>query len=99
MQVNEVARMTDRNPWTNPCEGKVYWSPVKSLWFSTHALIALVGCTLTLHWNAALFACLFTIGTLCLGHSIGLHRLLIHRSFACPRWLEYFLVHLGTVVG
>jgi stearoyl-CoA desaturase (delta-9 desaturase) len=28
-----------------------------------------------------------------------LHRLLIHRSFECFRWLEYLLVHLGTVVG
>ena len=99
MQVDEVARMTNRNPWTNPREGTVYWSPIKSLWFTTHALIAVIGCTLTFSWNAALFACLFTVGTLCLGHSIGLHRLLIHRSFECPKWLEYFLVHLGTVVG
>jgi fatty-acid desaturase len=37
--------------------------------------------------------------TLCLGHTIGLHRLLIHRSFQCPLWLERLLVHLGTVVG
>lgn len=42
---------------------------------------------------------LLTVVTLCLGHSVGLHRLLIHRSFECHRWLEYLLVHLGTIVG
>jgi len=34
-----------------------------------------------------------------LGHSIGLHRLLIHRSFVCPLWLERLLVYLGVLVG
>ncbi len=37
--------------------------------------------------------------TLCLGHSIGLHRLIIHRSLAAPRWLEHLLAYLGTLVG
>jgi fatty-acid desaturase len=80
-------------------EGTVHWSPIKSLWFTAHAAIAIVGGYLTFTFPAALFSCCFTMFTLCLGHSIGLHRLLIHRSFACPRWLEYFLVHLGTIVG
>jgi stearoyl-CoA desaturase (delta-9 desaturase) len=37
--------------------------------------------------------------TLCLGHSVGMHRRLIHNSFACPLWLEYACVYLGTLVG
>ena len=37
--------------------------------------------------------------TLCVGHSVGLHRRLIHKSFECPKWLEYFCVYLGTLVG
>jgi stearoyl-CoA desaturase (delta-9 desaturase) len=37
--------------------------------------------------------------TLCLGHSIGRHRLLIHRSFEAPRWSERTLAYLGTLVG
>lgn len=40
-----------------------------------------------------------TGATLLLGHSIGFHRLLIHRSFECPRWLERLLVWIGTLVG
>ena len=34
-----------------------------------------------------------------LGHSVGFHRRLIHRSFACPLWLERILVWIGTAVG
>lgn len=30
-----------------------------------------------------------------LGISIGYHRLLTHRGFACPRWFEHFLALLG----
>ena len=37
--------------------------------------------------------------TLCLGHSLGLHRLLIHRSFRTTRWMERTMFYLGTLVG
>ncbi|HSY89338.1 MAG TPA: fatty acid desaturase [Verrucomicrobiae bacterium] len=31
-----------------------------------------------------------------LGINVGFHRLLAHRSFSCPRWLEHSLAFLGT---
>ncbi len=37
--------------------------------------------------------------TLCAGHSVGLHRLLIHRSLSAPLWLTRLLAYLGTLVG
>ena len=37
--------------------------------------------------------------TLCAGHSVGMHRRLIHNSFACPLWLEHACVYLGVLVG
>ena len=37
--------------------------------------------------------------TLCLGHSLGMHRRLIHQSYECPKWLEYLFVHFGVIVG
>jgi len=37
--------------------------------------------------------------TLCLGHSLGMHRKLIHHAFDCPKWLEYLFVYLSTLVG
>ena len=95
----EVRRMRPVSDQTNPTEGRVFWSPVKSLWFTSHLLNAIIGGWLTLSTGAVMLSCVFTVLTLCLGHTVGLHRLLIHRSFVCPRWLEYLLVHLGTVVG
>ena len=32
-----------------------------------------------------------------LGVGLGYHRLLTHRSFKAPKWLEYFLTALGTM--
>ena len=99
MHTHEIPRMRRRDAGTSPVAGRVVWSPVKSAWFTAHALVAIVGGCLTFRWDAAVASAAFTVATLCLGHSIGLHRLLIHRSFACPRWLEHSLVHLGTLVG
>ncbi len=33
----------------------------------------------------------------CLGITLGFHRLVAHRSFKVPRWLEYVLVFCGTL--
>jgi len=50
-------------------------------------------------WDALLVFILLTGASLLLGHSVGFHRRLIHRSFVCPLWLERFLVWVGTCVG
>ena len=42
---------------------------------------------------------MLTGASLLLGHSVGFHRRLIHRSFECPLWLERVLVWVGTAVG
>jgi stearoyl-CoA desaturase (delta-9 desaturase) len=99
MNPDEVPRMSPQSDQTSPTTGKVIWSPVKSLWFTAHLLVAVIGGYLTFRTGAVVLSFVFTVATLCLGHTLGLHRLLVHRSFACPRWLEYMLVHLGTVVG
>ncbi|MDX2099923.1 MAG: fatty acid desaturase [Leptolyngbyaceae cyanobacterium bins.59] len=42
--------------------------------------------------------CLFMYWvTGCLGVTLGLHRLVSHRSFQVPKWLEYFLVFCGSL--
>lgn len=79
--------------------GTVVWSPVKSVWTGGMTLIAVVGGPLTFTADAfALFLVTSAI-TLCGGHSVGMHRLLIHRGFEAPRWLEHVLVYLGTLIG
>jgi fatty-acid desaturase len=96
--MHTVHRMLDQ-PQTNPIDGIVRWSPLKSLWFTACTMIAIVGGAFTFSPSAVIASFILTVTTLCLGHSVGFHRLLIHRSFECPRWLEYILIHLGVVVG
>ena len=84
---------------SNAYQGTVSWSSLKSIWSSSCYLIALIGGVWTFNWDAFLLFLLFTAFVLCFGHSLGMHRKLIHQSFDCPKWLEYFLVHLGVIVG
>lgn len=96
---DKIHRMRAVDDLTNPVHGEVRWSVAKSLWFFLHLAIALIGGVLTWGRTPVLLSAALTMGTLCLGHTVGLHRLLIHRSFECPRWLERALVYAGTLVG
>jgi len=49
---------------------------------------AAVGVAVFLHWV-----------TLGLGITLGFHRLVSHRSFRAPKWLEYFLILCGSLAG
>lgn len=48
-------------------------------------------------WAAVGVAVLFHWVTGGLGVTLGWHRLLTHRSFQTPKWLEYFLAFCGTL--
>lgn len=50
-------------------------------------------------WSALAVFVMLSGVTLCTGHSVGMHRRLIHNSFECPLWLEYALVYSGVLVG
>jgi fatty-acid desaturase len=80
-------------------EGTVRWNAKKSLWLSAMTLTALIGGPLYFSWSALVLFLVTTAITLCLGHSLGIHRRLIHRAFDCPLWIERLLVYLGTLVG
>jgi fatty-acid desaturase len=97
--MSQVPRMRPRCALTNPVDATVFWSPIKSLWYSGLLLIALIFAPWIWSLPTAVMTGLLTAFTLCVGHSIGFHRLLIHRSFECPVWLERVLVTIGTVVG
>lgn len=86
-------------PESNAVEGRVEWVPSKSLWTGGLTLVALIAGPLTVTLDAFLLFLATCAVTLCAGHSVGMHRLLIHRSFATPKWLERLLVYLGTLVG
>jgi len=84
---------------TDPVEGAVRWAPAKSLWLSCMTLAAIGLAPLFFSWSALLLFIAMSGVTLCFGHSVGMHRRLIHDSFECPLWLERACVYLGTLVG
>lgn len=86
-------------PDCDPMKGRVVWAPIKSLWLIGMTLIGVIGAAMTFSWDALAVFMALTAGTICAGHSVGMHRLLIHRSFTAPIWVEHTLVYLGTLVG
>lgn len=87
------------NQSSDPVGGRVLWAPAKSLWIGSMTLGAIILGPAFFSPGAFLLF-LATCGiTLCAGHSVGLHRRLIHGSFQCPLWLEYLCVYLGVIVG
>jgi fatty-acid desaturase len=84
---------------SSPSEGRIAWAPAKSLWIGGMSLTALIAGPLLFSPSAFVLFVVTTGVTLCLGHSVGMHRKLIHKSFECPLWTERLLVYLGVLVG
>jgi len=90
-----IVEVSGSNAW----QGRVVWSPVKSIWISAMTIFGFAGAVLTPSLEN-LWVFLFTsFITLCLGHSLGMHRRFIHHSYQCPTFLEYLFVYFGVLVG
>lgn len=86
-------------PGCSPIDGTIHWSITKSLWISFMTLAGIIGATTHATWGGLAVFMVTSAVTVCAGHSVGMHRLLIHKSFSTPLWLERTLVYLGTLVG
>ncbi len=84
---------------TSAVDGRIRWAPARSLWTGGMTAAAIVLAPLTATPSAILLFFATSAVTLCLGHSLGLHRHLIHGSFEAPRWLSRLMIYLGTLVG
>lgn len=87
------------NLLTDPSNGVIRWDSKKSLWLMVMTAGALAALFVFPSTAGFLVFLATTAVTICAGHSVGMHRLLIHKSFKTPKWLEYLLVWLGTLVG
>ena len=98
MRLHSTERVTP-NRQTDSIQGTIRWDAAKSIWF----FFMLTGGALAIIWTPSwggFFVFLATTAiTVCAGHSVGMHRLLIHKAFETPKRLEYILVRLGTLVG
>ncbi|MGL5078826.1 MAG: acyl-CoA desaturase, partial [Waterburya sp.] len=61
------------------------------------ALLALIPSNF--NWSALGVAFLLYIMTAGIGVTLGFHRLVAHRSYEVPKFLEYFLIFCGTLAG
>lgn len=84
---------------TSALHGLVRWAPGRSLWMLGMTAAAMIFGPIYVTPSAVLLFLVSSAITLCLGHSIGVHRLLIHRSFEAEPWVERVLIYLGTLVG
>ncbi len=66
--------------------GCVRWARGKSFWVTSMTTAALIGGPLYFTWGAFILFLLTTATTVCLGHSLGMHRRLIHRAYDCALW-------------
>ena len=80
-------------------KGIVTADPKKILWVVSMLALGTVGSALTASVSAFTVFLVSTIVTLCLGHSLGMHRRFIHRSYQCSGWMEYLFMHFGVLVG
>lgn len=84
---------------TDAMQGTIRWDAVKSLWLFAMIAGGVAAVALTPSLGGLAVFVGLTAVTICAGHSVGMHRLLIHKAFRTPKWLEYVLVWLGTLVG
>ncbi len=95
--MKEVFRVDGRG--ASALAGHVVLSPVKCCWNAAMLGCALIWCIPTMTVGCVLLLLLSTWLSLLLGHSVGMHRRLIHRSYRSHKWLERVLVYIGVLVG
>lgn len=83
----------------NPVDGRVVYDKGKLLWNVPIILISLVFAPFTFSLSALLVCLLLTYTFLLIGHSVGMHRMMIHRSFVATNTMEKLLIYIGVLVG
>src|SRR5262249_55978463 len=66
-------------------------------WFIVLHLIGLIGPFFFFSWGAVAVGVALYFTTGMLGITLGYHRLLTHRSFKAPRWVERVLATCGVL--
>ena len=80
------------------CAGTVRLDPAKVLWNGT-MLAGTIAAPFFASWASVALFSILLYATLLLGHSVGMHRMMIHRAADARPWLFRSLLLLGTWVG
>lgn len=83
----------------SPVEGRVVYDAPKLLWNLGMILSAVIFAPLTFSLGSFSMFLVLTYFSLLIGHSAGMHRLMIHRTYDCHPILEKILIYIGVLVG
>ena len=83
----------------NPIDGYVEYDPPKMIWNLGMLILAVTLAPVTYTPEALLLFFCLTYFSLLIGHSVGMHRMMIHRTFECPVLVERMLIYVGVLVG
>ena len=92
---NQEAAATNQSAPLNSAPFNMDWFVTS--WFVILHLIALIGPFYFFSWGAVATGFALYIVTGMLGITLGYHRLLTHRSFKSPRWVERVLATCGVL--
>ena len=92
-----VVRVEERSG--NPCLGEVKFSFSKAFWNLGMLFLAVILCPFTFSVQAFWLFVVSTYFSLLIGHSVGMHRMMIHRTFETPKFIERLLIYAGVLVG
>lgn len=80
-------------------KGKVVFDYPKAAW--NIGFLLLTGCLAPFFYSTSAVL-LFVVScylSLLIGHSAGMHRMMIHKTYKVPKWLERLLIYIGVLVG
>lgn len=92
-----VHRIDDSD--ANPIAGRVRIDPAKAFWNLGMIGAASSFAPFTFSFGAVLVFLASTYLSLMIGHSAGMHRMMIHRTYECHPAVERLLIYIGVLVG
>lgn len=79
--------------------GTVKYDYPKALWNLGMLFTGILLAPFTFSLEALALFIISTYLSLLVGHSVGMHRMMIHRTFDCPRLIQNLLIYIGVLVG
>jgi fatty-acid desaturase len=83
----------------SPVEGRPILDIKKAVWNWSMIAAAISLGPFTFTWSAFTMCCVLTYCLLLIGHSAGMHRMMIHKTYQCPKLVERTLIYIGVLVG
>jgi len=83
----------------NATRGEVIIDFPKAMWNLGMLMLAVSLAPFYFTFDAFLLFAISTYFSLLVGHSAGMHRLMIHKSYECVPWVERVLIYIGVLVG